>query len=222
MLPEANRGLLRVLEAIQSAGPWGPLLMIVVYIVACVLFVPGSILTIGAGFIFGIPLGVATVSIGSTLGAGAAFVLSRTMLRNFVQRKLARDPRVHALSEAVGEHGFKIVLLARLSPLLPFNLLNFAFALTRVSFRDYMLASWIGMLPGALLYVYIGTAAKSLTDLARGAGPTTPMTTVLFGLGLAATVALTMVLTRLARRSLRELTRGRPDRLSELSNQRVA
>jgi len=204
LLPGANQALLHVLETIQSAGPWGPVLMIVAYIVACLLFVPGSILTIGAGFIFGIPLGVATVSIGSTLGAGAAFLLSRTLLRGWVVRRIDTDPRFRALDQAVAKDGFKIVLFARLSPVLPFNFLNFAFGVTNVSLRDYMLASWIGMLPGALLYVYIGSAAKSLTDLAAGRGPRRVEEIVFFVFGLAATIVVSMLLTRIARRALSE------------------
>lgn len=204
ILPDANRSLSRLLEAIQSLGPWGPLSMIAVYIVACVLFIPGSILTIGAGFIFGIPLGVATVSIGSTLGAGAAFLFSRTLLRGFLRRKIESNCRFLALDEAVREHGFKIVLLTRLSPVLPFNLLNFAFGVTSVSFRDYMVASWIGMLPGAVLYVYIGSAAKSLADLATRRETRSVEEYVPMAIGLAATIAISMLLTRIARKALRE------------------
>jgi len=217
-----SEGTVRALEIVQSTGPWGPVLFVVVYVVACLVFAPGSLLTIGAGFLFGLGVGTVVSSIGSTLGAGAAFLLARTLLRSWVQRKFAADPRVRALDEGVGQHGFKIVLLARLSPALPFNLLNLAFGLTTVSLKDYMLASWIGMLPGALLYVYIGTAAKSLTDLAQGRGSDTPATMLLFVLGLAATIALTVVLTRLARRSLHELTTRPSDRLTGPPHQPVA
>jgi uncharacterized membrane protein YdjX (TVP38/TMEM64 family) len=206
LLPEANRILMRILEAIESAGPWGPLLMIVAYIVACVLFVPGSILTIGAGFIFGIPVGTVTVSIGSTLGAGAAFLLSRTLLRDWVVRKVADNPRFRALDEAVGTQGLKIVLLTRLSPVLPFNLLNYAFGVTKVSCRDYMLASWIGMLPGAVLYIYIGSAMKSLAELVAGREERSLSEWVLFGFGLAATVLVLVLLVRAARQALAAAT----------------
>jgi len=202
VVPQTNQQLVKLLKVVQSTGPWGPPLFIVIYIVACVLLVPGSVLTIGAGFVFGISIGISTVSIGSTLGAGAAFLLARTLLRDWAARKVAANPRFLALDEAVGRQGFKIVLLTRLSPILPFNLLNYAFGLTRVSLRDYMLASWIGMLPGAVLYIYIGSAMRGLTELASGERSWTVEEKVLFAFGLMATVAVSFGIARLARRTL--------------------
>ena len=204
VLPQTNQQLVKLLKMVQLTGPWGPALFIVIYIVACVLLVPGSVLTIGAGFIFGIWIGLVTVSIGSTLGAGAAFLLARTLMRGWTARKVAGNPRFQALDEAVGRQGFKIVLLTRLSPVLPFNLLNFAFGLTRVSLRDYMLASWIGMLPGAVLYIYIGSAMKGLTELTSGERARTLEEKVLFGFGLAATAVVSFVLARMARTALNQ------------------
>lgn len=204
VLPQTNQQLVKLLKMVQSTGPWGPALFIVIYIVACVLLVPGSVLTIGAGFIFGIWIGLVTVSIGSTLGAGAAFLLARTLMRGWTARKVAGNPRFRALDEALGRQGFKIVLLTRLSPVLPFNLLNFAFGLTRVSLRDYMLASWIGMLPGAVLYIYIGSAMKGLTELTSGERVRTLEEKVLFGFGLAATAVVSFVLARMARTALNQ------------------
>ena len=100
--------------------------------------------------------------------------------------------------------GFKIVLLTRLSPLFPFTLLNYAFGLTKVRFRDYVLASWIGMLPGTLMYVYLGSTVKELADVATGNVAGGPERLVLFFVGLAATVVVTVYVTRLARRALRQ------------------
>jgi uncharacterized membrane protein YdjX (TVP38/TMEM64 family) len=202
LLPNANQRLLNVLEQVRSAGPWGPLVMIAVYMVGSVLFVPGSILTIGAGFIFGIPLGTATVSIGSTLGAGTAFLLARTLLRDWIGGRITAHPRFRALDEAVAGQGFKIVLLTRLSPLLPFNLLNYAFGLTKVRLRDYMLASWIGMLPGALLYVSIGAGMKSLAELFAGRREPKLGEWIWFGFGLLATGVVFALLVRVSRKAL--------------------
>ncbi|MEX0936849.1 MAG: TVP38/TMEM64 family protein [Pirellulales bacterium] len=201
-LPQANDTLVAALQWIDSIGFWGPVLFVVIYIIGCVLFVPGSLLTIGAGMIFGLFVGTITVSIGSTLGAGAAFALARTVLRDWVDKATATMPRFQALDEAVGREGFKVALLTRLSPLFPFNLLNFAFGLTRVSFRDYMLASWIGMLPGAVLYVYIGTAAKSLAEAMAGKAQATSAEQVVLVVGLVATALVMVVLTRAAQKSL--------------------
>lgn len=201
-LPQANDTLVSALEWIDSIGPWGPVLFVIIYIIGCVLFVPGSLLTIGAGMIFGLFVGTITVSIGSTLGAGAAFVLARTVLREWVDKATAAMPRFQALDEAVGREGFKVVLLTRLSPLFPFNLLNFAFGASKVPFRDYMLASWIGMFPGAVLYVYIGTAAKSLAEAMTGKSQASTAEQVFFVVGLVATALVVIIITRAARKSL--------------------
>jgi uncharacterized membrane protein YdjX (TVP38/TMEM64 family) len=117
-------------------------------------------------------------------------------------------PRFGALDEAVGREGFKVVLLTRLSPLFPFNLLNFMFGITKVSFWDYMLASWIGMLPGAVLYVYIGTAAHSITSIAAGKNETGTPEQVFLGVGLVATALVVALFVRLARKSLAHTMTG--------------
>jgi uncharacterized membrane protein YdjX (TVP38/TMEM64 family) len=169
-----------------------------------VLFIPGSLLTLAAGFAFGVVTGTVAVSLGSIAGASAAFWAGRTLVRGLIEEKVARTPRFRALDQAVAERGFKIVLLTRLSPVFPFTLLNYAFGLTRVRFRDYFFASWIGMLPGTVMYVYLGSAVKSLADLAAGRVEGGLGARVLFGVGLAATVAVTVYVTRVARQALRQ------------------
>ena len=187
---------------VQRIGPWGAVLLGAAYIPAALLFVPGSLLTLGAGFALGVGLGTVAVSIGSTLGASAAFLAGRTLARGFIEAKISHNPRFRAIDQAVKHEGFKIVLLTRLSPVFPFNLLNYAFGLTPVSLRDYFLASWIGMLPGTVMYVYLGSAAKNLADLAAGKALGETGQQVLFGVGLLATVAVTVAVTRVAKRAL--------------------
>ncbi len=194
--------LSRFLAWAQGIGPWGAVLLGAAYIPAALLFVPGSLLTLGAGFAFGVGLGTVTVSIGSTLGASAAFLAGRTLARGFIETKIANNIRFRAIDQAVKQEGFKIVLLTRLSPVFPFNLLNYAFGLTPVSLRDYFLASWIGMLPGTVMYVYLGSAAKTLADLAAGKVEGGTGQQMLFGVGLIATVAVTIAVTRVAKRAL--------------------
>ncbi|MBI4600789.1 MAG: TVP38/TMEM64 family protein [Planctomycetes bacterium] len=197
--------LVRVLDWTKSAGPLGPLYLALVYGATCVLFIPGSILTVGSGFAFGLLWGTAAAVAGSLLGVALSFLLGRTVLRGWVEGKVRSSARFRAIDEAVGREGFKIVLLTRLSPIFPFNLLNYAFGATRVSFRDCFLGSWIGMFPGTVMYVYFGTAAKSLADLAAGdMGGGGAAGYALLGAGLAATVAATVAITRIARRALRE------------------
>jgi uncharacterized membrane protein YdjX (TVP38/TMEM64 family) len=197
--------LASLLEWVQGIGPWGAVLFAAAYVPAAVLLVPGSLLTLGAGFVFGVVKGTVIVSLGSTAGAAAAFIVGRSIARDWVARRLAGRPTMAAIARAVEIEGFKIVLLTRLSPVLPFNLLNYAFGLTAVPLRKYVLASWIGMLPGTIMYVYLGSAANSLAALLSGDQPRSAGQQVLFALGLAATVAATIIVTRAARRALTEI-----------------
>jgi uncharacterized membrane protein YdjX (TVP38/TMEM64 family) len=201
LLP-VERQLWDFLAWVQSLGPWGPVALALVYIVATVLMIPGSLLTLGAGFCFRLVVGFITVSIASTLGAVAAFLVGRTFARGLVEARVAGNPNFRALDQAVGAQGFKIVLLTRLSPVFPFNLLNYAFGLTRVRLRDYVLASWIGMMPGTLMYVYLGTLANELAELGADSGQDRTARLIFFSLGLIATVAVTVYVTRLARAAL--------------------
>jgi uncharacterized membrane protein YdjX (TVP38/TMEM64 family) len=162
--------MLALVGWIRSAGTAGAALFAVAYIAATVLLLPGSVLTLGAGFAYGPALGLLLVSPVSVLAATAAFSVGRSIARGWVSRKVSGDPRFAAIDEAVGESGFKIVFLLRLSPVLPFNLLNFALGLTRVSLRDYVVASFLGMLPGTLLYVYLGSLVTSASEIAAGHG----------------------------------------------------
>ena len=203
LLP-AKELLSRFLELASGLGIWGAVLVIAFYVVACLLFIPGSLVTLGVGFLYGVVWGTAIVSLGSTLGATAAFLAGRTLAREWITRKVATSARFKAVDRAVAQQGFKIVLLVRLSPLFPFNLMNYAFGLTRVRLRDYILASWIGMLPGTVMYVYLGSAAKSLADLAAGRIEGGAGQKILFGVGLIVTVVVTILVTRIARRALQE------------------
>src|SRR3989440_7682801 len=180
---------------------WGRVVFGAVYALAC-LVLPGSLITLAAGSLFGVVIGTAVVSLASVTGASLAFWLGRTLARGLVEKPLADNPRFRALDQAVAAGGFKIVLLTRLSPLFPFTLLNYAFGLTKVRFRDFVLASWIGMLPGTVMYVYLGSTVKELADVATGSVEGGPARLVLFFVGLAATIAVTVYVTRLARRAL--------------------
>jgi uncharacterized membrane protein YdjX (TVP38/TMEM64 family) len=191
---------------VDGLGVWGPLVYIAGYVVAVVAFVPASLLTLAGGAIFGVPAGTAYVFVAATLGSSLAFLVSRHAARGWVERRVAGDPRFAAIDRAVGREGRKIVFLLRLSPAFPFNLLNYALGLTRVRFADYLVAA-LGMLPGTLLYVYSGKVAGDVAALAggapaaRGAGGT-----ALLVVGLVATVGVTTLVTRIARRALAEAT----------------
>jgi uncharacterized membrane protein YdjX (TVP38/TMEM64 family) len=192
----------RLLEWISSLGAIAPLVFIAAYIAACVLFVPGSIMTIGAGVLFGVVRGTIFVSIGATIGATAAFLIGRYFARAWVAAKLTGNPTFNAIDAAVGREGWKIVGLTRLSPIFPFTLLNYAYGLTSVSLRDYFFASWLGMLPGVVMYTYIGSLVGDLTRI--GAAPTARPAGywMLNVVGFAATVAVVLYTARIARQAL--------------------
>ena len=200
----------RFLGQIEALGAWGPVLFGAVYVVATVAMVPGTILTVGSGFVFGVVLGSVTVSAASTVGATLAFLIGRTLARGWVQKIAASNPRFGAVDRAVRDSGFRIVLLTRLSPVFPFNVLNYLFSVTSVRLRDYVVASWIGMLPGTVMYVYFGTAFKSLAEVVSGDVQGGAAQKVLLGVGLAVTVAVTVYVTRVARRAIREYVDAEP------------
>lgn len=194
---------------VASLGAWGPIAFIAGYIVACVAFIPGLLLTLAAGAIFGW-VGVGYVFAGAVLGATAAFLIARYVARGAVERRLAGNPRFTAIDRAIGREGRKIVTLLRLSPLFPFNLLNYALGLTQVSLSDYLIAM-IGIVPGTVLYVYAGKVLGDVAALASGAAPPRgPGYYAVLALGLAATVAVTTVVASAARRALAEVTDGDP------------
>lgn len=207
-----NETLGSFFEKIQTLGVWGPVLMAATYIVATVLMVPGTILSLGAGFAFGLTVGILAVSVGSVLGALLAFLVGRNMARDFVEQKASQFPKFAAVDQAVEQAGFKIVLLTRLSPAFPFNVLNYLFSITKVRTRDYFFASWIGMLPGTIMYVYLGTAIKNLADLAAGRFDGGTSQKILLGVGLLATVIVTIYITRLARAAIREYVPSEPEK----------
>jgi uncharacterized membrane protein YdjX (TVP38/TMEM64 family) len=185
------------LDAIAGLGIWGAILFITLYVVAAVFLIPGSVLTLGAGAVFGVVRGSIIVSIASTLAATAAFFVGRYLARDAIARRVEGHAKFAVIDAAVAREGWKIVLLTRLSPVFPYTFLNYAFGLTRVRPAHYVLASWIGMMPGTVMYVYLGSLAQVVGERSR-----TPGEWALYGVGLLATVAVTVFVTRIARRAL--------------------
>jgi uncharacterized membrane protein YdjX (TVP38/TMEM64 family) len=192
------------LEWIESLGVLGGLAFIALYIVATVAFLPGSVLTLGAGVVFGVVLGAIYVFIGATLGAIAAFLIGRYWARDWISQKIAGNQKFAAIDQAVAAEGLKIVLLTRLSPIFPFNVLNYAFGITGVSLKDYVLGA-IGMIPGTVLYVYIGSLAGNLAQIGAESQPAhLGIQWTIRIVGFIATVAVTVYVTYLARKALAE------------------
>lgn len=191
---------------VDGLGAWGPIVFVLGYAAAVVAFVPGSVMTLAAGAIFGLLEGTFYVFVAATLGATLAFLVARHGARAAIERRIEGDERFAAIDRAVADQGRKIVFLLRLSPVFPFNLLNYALGLTRVRLGDYFIAS-IGMLPGTLLYVYTGKLIGDVAAVAAGAGPQRgPGSWLLLAVGLLATAGVTILVTRIARRALAETT----------------
>ncbi len=193
-------------EYINSLGAIGAVVFVLGYVLACIAFVPASILTLAAGAIFGLAKGIALVFVAAMLGATAAFLIARYVARGAIEKRVGGNPRFAALDAAIGAQGRRIVFLLRLSPLFPFSLLNYALGLTRVTFADYVIGS-VGMLPGTVLYVYSGRLVGDVGALAGGVqAPKDAGYYAVLILGLVATVVVTTIVTRAARAALQHAT----------------
>ncbi|MHB1845617.1 MAG: TVP38/TMEM64 family protein [Deltaproteobacteria bacterium] len=203
LLLPAGHWAVELVRWIHGAGISGVAVFALAYIVATLAFFPGAILTAGAGFAYGPLFGTLLVSPVSVVAATVAFLLGRSVARGFVAKRLAKQPKFASVDRAIGGSGFTIVLLLRLSPVVPFNLLNYALGLTRVSLRDYVVASFLGMLPGTFLYVYLGSTVTSATELLSGKRPQAGgFGQLLYWGGLGATLLATVLISRVAKKAL--------------------
>ncbi len=184
---------------VRHLGVAGVFVFVGVYAVAAVLFLPGAIFTIAAGLIYGIAGGTAVALIGATLGASLAFLTGRYLLRKRIESFSRKNKKFGAIDAAIGKQGWKIVGLLRLSPLIPFNVSNYFYGVTSIGFLPYALASLVGMLPGTLLYAYLGGAGKAGLG---GGGGGSPLKYVFLGIGLVATIAVTIFVSRVAKKAL--------------------
>jgi uncharacterized membrane protein YdjX (TVP38/TMEM64 family) len=193
---------------VRGLGLWGPVVFGLIYVVAVVLLFPASALTLAAGAVFGPVTGTVVVSLASTTGAAVAFLIARHLARDRVAQKVKRYPRFDAIDKAISEGGWKFVALLRLSPAVPFNLQNYLYGVTGIRFWTCVLTSWLAMLPGTFMYVYLGYTAGAGLEAAAGGRSRSPAEWALTAVGLLATVAVTAYITRLARRAIRERTGG--------------
>jgi uncharacterized membrane protein YdjX (TVP38/TMEM64 family) len=186
---------------VQQLGPVGVIVFIGAYAVATVLFLPGWIFTVTAGLLFGVIGGTAVALSGAVIGASLAFLVARYLVRDSVQKFANSNPRFSSIDSAIGENGWKIVGLLRLSPLIPFNMSNYFYGITAIRFWPYVLVSAIGMLPGTLLYAYIGAVGRATV----GTKSTSSIWQYfLVGVGLVATIAVTIIVGRIAQNALKK------------------
>jgi len=197
---------------VESLGILAPIVYIIIYNIATLLFIPGSLLTLKGGCLFGLFWGAVYVLIAATVGATLAFLIGRYLSRNWVLQQIEKYPKFTAINQAVAKEGWKIVLLTRLSPIFPFNLLNYAFGVTQISLKDYMLGS-LGIVPGTIMYVYIGSLAGNLALTNINDQLVTPETQIwqwiMQGLGLIATVGVTLYITKIAQKALNQTVEGK-------------
>jgi uncharacterized membrane protein YdjX (TVP38/TMEM64 family) len=192
---------------VSHMGVAGIFIFIAVYAAATILLAPGLILTIGAGFAFGLWKGFLAVSAGATLGAALAFLVARFVARDKIEAMAKGNDKFRKIDNAIGKQGAKLIFLLRLSPVIPFNLSNYLYGLTSVKFWPYVLASWIGMMPGTLLYVYLGTIGRVGLEASKGGERQhSPLEYLFLGVGLIATIVVTVIVTRIAKRALKERT----------------
>lgn len=196
--------LTNALQWIDNLGPLAAIVFIAIYMVATVLFFPASILTLGAGVVFGVVLGSLYVFIGASIGASLAFLVGRYVARGWVEKQIQGNQRFKAIDQAVAEEGIKIVLLTRLSPVFPFNLLNYAYGLTKVSFKDYVLGT-LGILPGTIMFVYVGSLAQNLATIgAEDVKTPGGVEWAIRIIGFVATVIVTVYVTKIAKKALNQ------------------
>lgn len=194
------------LSTIESLGVTGMVYFVLIYVLATVLLLPGSVLTLAAGVLYGVWIGTVVVSVASTLGATLAFLLSRGFLNEWVQKLSLKYPKIHAFQGLMKDQGWKLTFLLRLSPVIPFNALNYLLGITRVQARDYVIASWLGMIPGTFLYVYLGTLIRSLADVfdsTPNESIQSHQTWILIG-GFVVTLGVVVGVTLLAKKALRD------------------
>ena len=187
---------------VQQLGPLGVIVFILAYAVATVLFLPGWIFTVSAGLIYGVVIGTLVALTGAIIGATLAFLIARYLLRRNIEELTRKNPRFRAIDEAIGKNGWKIVGLLRLSPLIPFNLSNYFYGITSISFGAYVAVSAIGMIPGTLLYAYLGAIGQA--GLSGGTAQHSKWQYVFLGVGLVATVAVTILVSRIAKNALKK------------------
>ena len=187
---------------VQQLGLIGVIIFIIAYALATVLFLPGWIFTVSAGLIYGIIGGTFVALCGAVIGATLAFLVGRYSLRENIEEITEKNPRFAAIDEAIGKNGWKIVGLLRLSPLIPFNLSNYFYGITSISFGAYVLVSAVGMIPGTLLYAYLGAIGQA--GISGGPSQHDKWQYVLLAVGLIATIAVTILISRIAKKALKK------------------
>ncbi len=203
-LGQLQQQLVSLIEWINGLGAIAPLIFILTYIAITIAFLPASIFTLGAGFVFGVVKGSILVFIGAMIGATAAFLIGRFVARDWIAKKIADNNFFSALDNAIAQEGLKLILLIRLSPVFPFNLLNYALGLTKISLPSYVIGT-TGIIPGTIMYVYLGSLVSDLATLGTGEAPANPTVDWTIKILIFVTVvAISLYIAKIARTALKE------------------
>jgi uncharacterized membrane protein YdjX (TVP38/TMEM64 family) len=186
------------MHVVQNAGAWGWALFIGLYALCCLLFIPGSILTVSAGAIYGFWFGSALVLMGNGLGSVLSLLITRLFLRKWVQKKINQHPKLKAIERAVAEDDWRLVFLTRLSPIMPFSLINYSLGVTRIPAWRFLVALELGAVPATLVYVYLGTLMGSLAEIGPDLKAHRPIEWIFQGAGILVAIGVTIYVTRLA------------------------
>lgn len=192
-----------LLETLEALGPLAALAYVPLYVLGSFLLIPGPVLGIAAGVLFGMPLGFIAISLSSLVSAATAFLAGRYWSGAWANRKMESDPRIHALERAICGRGWRMLALLRLTAVLPFSFMNYMLGLSRVRLVDYLTATWVGMIPGALLYAWIGATAGEIA-LQKGGREKAPAEWVLFAITIFVTTAISSYATHAARKAMRD------------------
>jgi uncharacterized membrane protein YdjX (TVP38/TMEM64 family) len=196
------------IAAIGALGAWAKPAFVALHVLSVVAFVPSVLPTFAAGVVFGFAWGLPLTLLGAGLGAALAFWLGRTAARGWVERRFAHDPRFQALSRLARERGWKIVAMARLTPIFPFSIGNYAFGVTSISARHYFLATLLGTIPSNAVYVYLGDVTGKMAEATVSGRTRTPMEWALMIGGVVVAVVLAVYLRRVASEALAQERSG--------------
>ncbi len=211
---QIQQGLVGVVEWIDGLGAIAPIVFILAYVVVTVAFLPASVVTLGAGFVFGVVKGSILVFIAAMLGATAAFLIGRFAARAQVAKLVEGKNFFKALDNAIAEEGLRLIFLIRLSPAFPFNVLNYALGLTKVSLRDYVLGT-TGIIPGTIMYVYLGSLIGDVAMLGTGNTPANPIIDWTIKILIFVTiVAISLYIAKIAKKALNESVPAEPETAS--------
>jgi uncharacterized membrane protein YdjX (TVP38/TMEM64 family) len=189
---------------VESLGPWRFAALTGIFVLACLLMIPVTPISLAGGMLFGFGMGLVTVGIGSIIGPALTFYVGKFLGRSWIASAIAKNRTLGAIDRAVADQGFKIIFLARLSPFVPYGVMNYMFSLSRISFLVYIVATFLGVLPTTVAYAYLGSLANNLDELIVVLNKGGIEQLLLFWGGLAATVVVSVVVTLVAKKALHE------------------